>query len=88
MRETIVISCALTLLGAALLEMLCIHRGKTNTGVSSSLMAAACTWLAARIFYLFAMDDTARLSWYGTVPIILMAWARVIACSVLIWRKP
>ena len=88
MREIIVISCGITLLGAAILEIVCIHRGKTNTGVSSSLMALGCTWLAARMFYLFAMDDTARVTVWGAIPIILMAWARVIACSVLIWRKP
>ena len=87
MRDLIVVSCALTLLGAAVLELICIQRGRSNTGVSGLLMAAACTWLAARMFYLFSIDDTGRLSAWGTVPIILMAWARVIACSVMIWRK-
>lgn len=88
MLSLIVLACAITLLGAALLELVCVHKGNADTGVSSFLMAFACAGLSARLLYLWAMNDIGRVSPWGALPIICMAWARVLACSVLIWRKP
>lgn len=85
MIRIIIIVCSLgTLLGAATLEILCLSRGLMPVRLASTLMTLGCGLLAIRLAYLVGMDDMARLSIWGTFPIFIMAFSRVLTCAALL----
>lgn len=81
LRLIIVVTSFAMLLGAAVLELLCIARGLRTVKIASALMALGCGLLAIRLGYLIVIDDIGRLSVWGSFPIFIIAFARVLACS-------
>lgn len=87
MQTLIVIASLSTLIGACLFEMLCLSRGLVVSQAAAFLTAVGFGTLGIRLGYLVVMDDLGRLSVWGTLPIFCIAFARVLACGVLL-RRP
>lgn len=76
--------CSLAVLtGVAVLEF---YRLPQEPRLSSVLMAAACLGLAGRLAYLVIHGDLSRLTPWGSIPILGIALARLLALASTIRR--